>query len=87
METVNDNNDTCCQPDISTILSVKFKIEGLLYNAGPNTRSLSDLWQIHSMVLDYLHNHCKHEIIKDSIDVGIEKSETIYYCKFCETCF
>jgi hypothetical protein len=83
----NDDNDTCCQPDISTMLSVKFKIEGLLYNTQAPLAKPPDLLQIHSMVLDYLHNNCKHEIIKDSIDVGIEKSQTIYYCKFCETCF
>lgn len=72
--------------EVSLMLSVKCKIESILYFENEKRDNVS-LCKIQSMVLEYLRDNCNHDIIEDSIDVGIEKSQTIYFCKFCETCF
>ena len=30
---------------------------------------------------------CKHKIVKDYIDIDLEKSQIIYYCKRCDKIF
>jgi hypothetical protein len=32
----------------------------------------------------YIHSLCKHDIIKDEIDIDPDKSMTISYCRLCE---
>lgn len=32
---------------------------------------------------NYIHYNCKHDYITDVIDVDVEQSETIVYCKKC----
>ena len=32
----------------------------------------------------YIHSLCKHEFIKDDIDIDPDKSMTISYCRLCE---
>lgn len=32
---------------------------------------------------NYISNNCKHQYITDVIDVDVERSETIVYCRKC----
>ena len=33
----------------------------------------------------YLRKYCIHEIVVDCIDMGVEETQTIQYCKICNT--
>ena len=37
-----------------------------------------------SEVRDYLYAHCSHEWIEDDIDIGVEDSLHVEYCKLCQ---
>lgn len=36
---------------------------------------------------DFLLKYCVHKIVKDSIDIDLDRSKTIYYCEKCELTF
>ena len=62
---------------------------GILSNACNLLESLPDELRtveyrnILETIHNYIHNNCKHEYITDVIDVDVERSETIMYCKKC----
>jgi hypothetical protein len=39
--------------------------------------------KILKQVNEYLHLHCKHNYVTDSIDIDPDRSETIRYCEKC----
>lgn len=39
--------------------------------------------KILNQVYEYLHLHCKHSYVTDSIDIDPDRSETIRYCEKC----
>jgi len=39
--------------------------------------------KILKQVNEYLHLHCKHSYVTDSIDIDPDRSETIRYCEKC----
>jgi len=41
--------------------------------------------KIYYQIIDYLKEHCQHEIITDTIDIDGDRSQTVYYCTKCYT--
>jgi hypothetical protein len=70
------------QQNIAIMLSVKMKMEKIPFRNQDN-----DYKRIHQLCKRYLREHCEHEIIYDDIDMDLDTSKTIVYCKKCETCF
>jgi hypothetical protein len=67
---------------ISNMLAIKLKLENI-----PNHCQNSDYKKIHTFVKNYLSKYCNHSIVRDEIDIDPERSQTIFYCTKCETCF
>jgi len=53
----------------------------------PICYSNNEFINIQTMMANYIKKHCKHSIIKDSIDIHPDKSKTIFYCEYCLTTF
>jgi len=65
---------------IQTILNAKISMERC-------EEKNKDFVNIIKQIDKYLYKHCKHEIVKDSIDIDDDRSKTIYYCEKCELTF
>lgn len=49
----------------------------------PDELRTSDYKKILETIHNYIHYNCKHDYITDVIDIDVERSETIMYCKKC----
>jgi hypothetical protein len=38
-------------------------------------------------IIEYLKKNCRHNVIKDTIDITPDDSKTISYCEYCELSF
>lgn len=44
-----------------------------------------DFADIYRSIQAYIEKHCHHHIVKDMIDIDPDRSQTIYYCEYCES--
>lgn len=42
---------------------------------------------IYNYILEYLKTYCRHNVIKDTIDITPDDSKTISYCEYCQLSF
>ena len=63
-------------------IDIMSNVSNLLESLPDEMRSLK-----YKSILDSIHNYirdnCKHEYITDLIDIDVERSQTIQYCKKC----
>jgi len=38
-------------------------------------------------IIEYLKQNCRHNVIKDTIDITPDHSKSISYCEYCELSF
>tara|TARA_A100001388_G_scaffold197023_1_gene148752 strand:- start:1667 stop:1900 length:234 start_codon:yes stop_codon:yes gene_type:complete len=66
------------QYDIEVMLNAYNLLESL-----PDELRCVEYKKILKGIHNYIINNCKHEYITDMIDVDVERSKTIVYCKKC----
>ena len=87
----NDNSD-----DVEAMIRVKIALDACQMSTGSSSdEDVNDRDQfrkycravtyqkILKSVNEYLHLHCKHNYVVDSIDIDPDRSETIRYCEKC----
>ena len=42
---------------------------------------------IQTAISKYIKKHCKHNIVRDNIDLTLNKTRVIFYCEHCFECF
>jgi hypothetical protein len=54
-----------------------------------DTKTMQELTHVlmdyNNIIKDKLINSCNHEWIDDDIDIGLDKTKSICYCRLCET--
>jgi len=64
--------------EVKTMLSIQKQLYSI-----PVSRQTRDYYDILAKVNQYLHKHCKHEIVHDLIDIDPDRSQSISYCSIC----
>ena len=62
----------------------KLKEHDAKYTHNPVLKSTTELLD---NINDRLAHFCEHNIIQDIIEIGLDKTKTIYYCDKCDTTF
>jgi hypothetical protein len=62
----------------------KFKEQEEKYTHNPVLKSSKHLLE---QINCRLSHFCQHNIIQDIIEIGLDKTKTIYYCDKCDTTF
>lgn len=42
---------------------------------------------IQTAISKYIKKHCRHNIVRDNVDLTLNKSAAIFYCEHCFECF
>lgn len=67
---------------IETMIHIKKELEKIPYE----DQSI-EYRGIVEQVSNYLKKNCPHKLVDDSIDIDLDRSQTICYCEICYTCF
>jgi len=57
------------------------RAKSILENIMPSSKN--EIVVIYEKICSYIHNNCKHVLIRDSIDTSLDASKTIIYCEIC----
>jgi hypothetical protein len=64
--------------DVNIMARVKSYLEAI-----PKQYQNRDYSEINKRVDAYVKHYCKHDVARDSVDIDMERSKTIYYCETC----
>jgi hypothetical protein len=73
MENKNANTE-----EVNNMIHVKTIIERI-----PEEDQSIEYKNIAQLIHDFLHSKCQHSIIMDNVDITPDKSEQIFYCRWC----
>jgi hypothetical protein len=80
--TVISNTHEGLKESVEIMVRAKNYLDGL-----PQQIQNAEYKKIVDLVNSYIDQFCKHNILKDSIDLGPETSKTIFYCETCYKTF
>ena len=82
LEITSIYNDIISNNEIYDILADEMlKIENMKTNYEREFEHITTLIQVEN---DKMVSCCQHDFVKDTIDIGCEKSQNITYCTICE---
>jgi hypothetical protein len=64
--------------DVNIMARVKSYLEAI-----PKQYQNRDYSEINKRVDAYVKQYCRHDVTRDSVDIEMERSKTIYYCETC----
>jgi len=79
---MNNNNNNNNEDAIYRMMLAKVNLDALPLDT-VNTEYIA----IQTAISKYIRKYCKHNIIRDTVDITLDESKVIFYCEHCFECF